>query len=55
MLLVDEKKFALEFILALLNSKLYDFVYKNIAGEEGRAFAQVKGVNLAKLPIKKNT
>lgn len=42
-----------KYALMLLNSKLNDFVYKNIAQEEGRTFAQVKPQNVRKLFIPK--
>jgi hypothetical protein len=45
-------KLKLEYLLGLLNSKLIDFYYQKLVGESGRAFAQVKGVNLNLLPIK---
>lgn len=39
------------FILALLNSKLFEYIYNSIAQEKGRNFAQVKPNNIKKLPI----
>ncbi len=51
-LLTDERIYHLNFLLALLNSKVIDFYYQKLVGEGGRAFAQVKGVNLNLLPIK---
>jgi type I restriction-modification system DNA methylase subunit len=42
----------LRYIISLLNGKLLNFVYQNISQEKGRLFAEVKKVNLAKLPIK---
>lgn len=41
----------LNYLTTLLNSRLMDFVYKFLVPESGRVFAEVKGVNLAKLPI----
>ncbi len=41
------------FLLALLNSKLINSVYRFLCSEEGKAFAQVKIVNLKPLPIRK--
>lgn len=41
-------------MLGLLNSKLYDYVYKSITQEVGRTFAQVKPANIRKLPIPKD-
>ncbi len=43
------------YILTLLNSKLMDYVYKNLSQEQGRAFAQVKPNNIRKLPIAQAT
>lgn len=40
-----------KYTLLLLNSKLNNFVYKNITQEEGRVFAQVKPQNVRKLFI----
>ena len=45
-------EYNLKFLLALLNSKLMNLIYQNISQEKGRVFAEVKKVNLAKLPIK---
>lgn len=42
----------LKYILSLLNSKLLNFIYQNVSQEKGRLFAEVKKINLAKLPIK---
>ena len=42
-----------ETIVCILNSKLMDFYYKFLVPEEGRTFAEVKAVNLKRLPIKK--
>jgi type I restriction-modification system DNA methylase subunit len=42
---------SLEFVLALLNSKLLSFLHTMIVPEFGRVFAEVKIVNLGKLPI----
>lgn len=39
------------FILALLNSKLFEYIYNSIAQEKGRNFAQVKPNNIKKMPI----
>lgn len=54
-LLSDENLYHLNFLLALLNSKVIDFYYQKLVGESGRTFAQVKGVNLSVLPIKATT
>ncbi len=42
----------LKYLLGILNSKLLNLIYQNISQEKGRTFAEVKKVNLAKLPIK---
>jgi hypothetical protein len=41
-----------KFLLALLNSKLINWWYQKLIPEKGRVFAEVKVVNLKKLPIK---
>jgi type I restriction-modification system DNA methylase subunit len=41
-----------EYILAILNSKLLNWWYTQLIPEQGRIFAEVKVVNLNKLPIK---
>lgn len=51
--LSKDASFDLKYVLALLNSKLINYFYTLIVGEIGRAFAQVKGVNLDRIPIKK--
>lgn len=40
------------YLLALLNSKLMDFIYQDLVGEQARIFPEVKPVQLFKLPIK---
>ena len=44
-------KLTLEYVVALLNSKLLNYIYGQIVPEEGSAFSEVKIVNLKKLPI----
>ena len=51
-ILCDENKLKIEYMICLLNSSLLNFYYQKIVGETGRTFAQVKGVNLNLLPIK---
>ncbi len=41
------------FLLAIFNSKLMNYFYSLMTEESGRAFAQVKTVNIKKLPFKK--
>ena len=50
--LVHNELLNIKYILALLNSSTLNYFYNIIVGETGRAFAQVKGVNLGQLPIK---
>ena len=51
--IVVNDDFELKYLLTILNSKLIDFIYKYLVPEVGRVFAEVKTVNLAKIPIKK--
>jgi len=46
-------QFLQEYMLALLNSKLLRYIYGQIVQEESRVFAEVKPVNLRKLPIRR--
>ncbi|HHT9105950.1 MAG TPA: Eco57I restriction-modification methylase domain-containing protein [Candidatus Wujingus californicus] len=50
-LILNVENYSLEFILAMLNSKLLSFIHTMIVPEYGRVFAEVKIVNLEKLPI----
>jgi fido (protein-threonine AMPylation protein) len=50
-LVLKSENYSLEFILALLNSKFLSFMHRMIVPEFGRVFAEVKIVNLEKLPI----
>jgi hypothetical protein len=45
-------EFQEKYLLAILNSKLSEFLYSNIAQEKGRVFAQVKPQNVRQLLIK---
>ncbi|NDP22209.1 MAG: N-6 DNA methylase [Paludibacter sp.] len=40
------------YLVALLNSNVMNFIYQNITQEKSRAFAEVKPINLRKLPIR---
>jgi len=40
------------YLLALLNSKLFDFLYHDLVNEDNRIFPEVKPIQLFKLPIK---
>ena len=42
---------SLKYLLGILNSKLLNLIYQSISQEKGRLFAEVKKVNLSKLPI----
>lgn len=46
-----DSRYDLRYILGLLNSTLLNYIYQSIAQEKGRTFAEVKKVNLEKLPI----
>lgn len=50
-ILKNDSNINIDYLTALLNSKLMDFAYKYLVPETGRVFAEVKAVNLAKLPI----
>lgn len=45
--------FQLEYILSLLNSRMFDFIYWTINPEKGEALAEVKAIHLESLPIRK--
>jgi adenine-specific DNA-methyltransferase len=47
----DLSKYDYKFCLALLNSKINQYIYKNYTQESGRTFAQVKPKNIRKLFI----
>ena len=49
--IVNVDNYELKYLLIILNSKLIDFVYKFLVPESGRVFAEVKAINIAKLPI----
>jgi len=44
--------YSLKYILAILNSKLMEYLYRNIVQENGRVFPEVKKAVLGKIPIK---
>jgi len=50
--LPDNSTLSYYYLLALLNSKLINFIYQDLVGEEVRIFPEVKPVQLFKLPIK---
>jgi TaqI-like C-terminal specificity domain/Eco57I restriction-modification methylase len=43
--------FSIKYILAILNSKLMNYIYQKISQERGKTFAEVKKVYLVNLPI----
>ena len=47
----EDNPVSYKFLLALLNSKLLNFIYRQITQEENRVFAEVKPINIRKLPI----
>jgi hypothetical protein len=51
-LLPYDKRINLKFILALMNSKLFDYIYWSINPERGEALAEVKAQHLYQLPVK---
>lgn len=46
-----KQEYPYKFLLAILNSKLINYIYKQLTQEENRVFAEVKPVNVRKLPI----
>lgn len=50
--LIFDTKVDILFLLAILNSNLMNWFHRAMTGERGRAFAEVKIVNLKKLPVK---
>ena len=53
--ILKNNNFSLEYIMALLNSKLIRFIYENFINENGKLFAQVKIIYIDELPIKEIT
>lgn len=51
-LIQKEWEVALKYILWVINSRFWDYLYKLIISEEGKVFAQVKLTFLRKIPIK---
>ncbi|OIO13724.1 MAG: hypothetical protein AUJ54_15565 [Ignavibacteria bacterium CG1_02_37_35] len=49
---VTDSNLTYEYLLGIINSKLLDWWYQKLIPEKGRVFAEVKVVNLEKLPIK---
>ena len=51
----EGENFDLKYVLGIFNSKLMNYIYSLLTEETGRAFAQVKTVNIKKLPFKVGT
>ena len=49
---ITDPNITYEYLLGVLNSSLIDWWYKKLIPEKGRVFAEVKVVNLEKLPIR---
>ena len=49
----EHENYNLKYILAVLNSKFGNYLYKLLISETGKVFAQVKLTFLRKIPIKK--
>ncbi len=50
-ILPNERKTELKYLLALLNSRLLNFLYHSISQEQGKSQAQVKIKNVRELPV----
>lgn len=50
--LPDNSELHYYYLLALLNSKLFNFLYHDLVNEDNRIFPEVKPIQLFKLPIK---
>jgi hypothetical protein len=50
--LLPKSKIKLKYLLALLNSKLFDFYHQCLNPEKGEALAEIKKENVGKLPVK---
>ena len=50
-LIVKNNKFDIKYILSILNSTVFNFIYRSLTMESGKVFAQVKLTNLRKMPI----
>jgi len=51
-ILNDFEQINLKFLLGILNSKLIGFYYNQFIPEKGKAFAEVKAINVKQIPIK---
>lgn len=50
--LIFDCKYDIKYVLSIINSKLVNWYYQRMVAEANRAFAEVKIVNIKKLPIK---
>jgi predicted small secreted protein len=50
-LINEHKEIDMLFLLGVLNSKVTDFYYNYLIPEKGKAFAEVKGINIKQLPV----
>ncbi|MDZ7725940.1 MAG: TaqI-like C-terminal specificity domain-containing protein [candidate division KSB1 bacterium] len=50
---MTDKRYNLFYVLGIINSKLMVYLYQEIVPEKGRVFAEIKKVNLIKIPIRK--
>jgi type I restriction-modification system DNA methylase subunit len=48
---ITNSLYSYKYLLSVLNSSLMVYIYQNIVPEKGRVFAEIKKVNLDKLPI----
>jgi hypothetical protein len=48
---ITDTNYTYEFLLGILNSRLMIYIYQAIVPEKGKVFAEIKKVNLDKLPI----
>lgn len=48
----SDSAYKLEYLLCLLNSKYFEFLYNNLVQEAGRVFAQVKLAKVKQLPVR---
>ncbi|KAF0239136.1 MAG: hypothetical protein FD181_521 [Prolixibacteraceae bacterium] len=49
---INESEISNHYLLSLINSKLFNYIYQSISQEKGRLFAEVKKVYLEQLPCK---
>ncbi len=49
--IISSNKYSMKYLLALLNSKLFDYLYKHLCPQQGKIFAEVKPSIIKSLPI----